>query len=206
MKKNNLPSKDRKAQILSAARTLFAKKGFAGTSLDDIAEKTGVSRPRIIQLFGSKVKIFEAIAKEAYNAHPMDKDMAEPIRKKDDFGIFKAFAKHVFSNTRTKENRENLIILTSSRLKNDRFYQIHFEKKDLLMMSRIEGYIKERFEDGIFTGVDYKTITFAYQAMVTNLAIYKNVKKQLEHISIDELSSSCARIFLNGILKTPVKQ
>jgi AcrR family transcriptional regulator len=47
MKPSKLAAKDRKAQILAAARSLFAKEGYAEVTLDDIARKVGVSRPRI---------------------------------------------------------------------------------------------------------------------------------------------------------------
>ena len=65
MKKNNgkrLPSQKRKVQVLNAARSLFAEQGYNKTTLDEIALQVGISRPRVIQLFGSKLKIYETIA------------------------------------------------------------------------------------------------------------------------------------------------
>jgi AcrR family transcriptional regulator len=47
-------SEKRKRQILGAARHLFAKRGYDKTTLDDIARRVGISRPRVVQLFGSK--------------------------------------------------------------------------------------------------------------------------------------------------------
>ena len=101
-----LSSQDRKAQILKAARTLFAKKGYAETTLDDIAKRVGISWPRVVQLFGSKQGIYEDIAEKAYRSHPMDMDLAEPIRNRDDFGVFRAFANHILYHTTKREERE----------------------------------------------------------------------------------------------------
>jgi AcrR family transcriptional regulator len=200
--KNRLSAEDRKRQIISVARTLFAKKGYNGTALDEIAAKAKISRTRILQLFKSKLKIYEAIAATAYTSHPMDQDLAEYINQKDDYGVFKAFAEHVFFHTQKREDRENLKILVAARLREDKFHRVHFHKQDTLMMSRLEAYVQKRIQDGAFKPIDYRTIIFAYQAMITNLGIYKNVMKNMEFVTIEQLSNDCAQIFLSGISTT----
>jgi AcrR family transcriptional regulator len=200
--KRKLSSEDRKAQVLSVARTLFARKGYAETTLDDIARRVGVSRPRIIQLFGSKQGVYEMIAETAYSSHPMDKDLAGPIQKNDDLAVFEAFAFHVLYYTQKQEERENLKILMHARLKEDRFHRIHFHKKDSLMISRLEDYVERRIREGAFVDINPQTVIYAYQAMVSNLAIYKNVMKKMDFVSIEELSRDCARIFLKGLVRS----
>ena len=49
------------SDILRVAITLFAKYGFAGTSIRDIAEALGVHPPSIFHHFGTKAKILEAL-------------------------------------------------------------------------------------------------------------------------------------------------
>ncbi|MBE9570138.1 MAG: TetR/AcrR family transcriptional regulator [Proteobacteria bacterium] len=200
IKQKKLSSEDRKTQILNAARSLFAKKGYNKTTLDDIANHMCISRPRVIQLFGSKRGIYEAIAKIAYQAHPMDKDLAEPIQEKNDFVVFKAFASHILHHTAKREDREMFKILMYARLKEDHFHRVHFHKKDTLMISRLSDYVRERIQEGAFKEMDHRTIIYAYQDMISNLAIYKNVLKEMEFVNIDELSRDCARIFLEGIV------
>lgn len=46
--------------------------------------------------------------------------------------------------------------------------------------------------------MDYRTIIYAYQAMISNLVIYKNILNEMEFVSIEQLSRDCARIFLEG--------
>lgn len=199
MKSSKLPAKDRKAQILTAARSLFAKEGYAEVTLDDIARKVGVSRPRIIQLFGSKRNIYETIAESAYNSHPMDRDLAGPMSQNDDFGVFEAFAAHILEHTTNREDREIFKILMYARLKEDRFHHVHFHRKDMLMISRLADYVAERIKDGAFRDMDPRTIIFCYQAMISNLAIYKNVMKKMDFVSVQDLSRECARIFIEGV-------
>lgn len=194
-----LSSADRRKQVLAVARSLFAKKGYAETTLDDIARMAGISRPRVIQLFGAKQRIYEAIAETAYRDHPIDQDLAQPIRHKDDFAVFKGFAFHILHHTRKPAEREIFKILMNARLKEDTFHRIHFHHQDTLMISRLEEYVRSRIEDGAFSDIDPRIVIFAYQAMVSNLAIYKNVMHRMTFVGIEDLSRDCALIFLQGI-------
>jgi len=203
MSKTKLSAEERRSQILAAARTLFAQKGFAEVSLDEIAKRVGVSRPRVIQLFGSKQNIYDAIVEAAYAAHPMDQDLADPIARKDDIAVFEGFARHILKHTEDREDREIVKILMYARLREDSFHRTHFHKKDTLMISRLTDYVGERIRDGGFREIDPRTLIYCYQAMVSNLAIYKNVLGQMDFVTVQALSRECARIFLEGIKQTP---
>jgi len=200
LKPKRLSSEDRRAHVLEAARSLFAKQGFSATTLDEIAARIGLSRPRVIQLFGSKKDIYQNIAETAYRTHPLDKDLAEPILRGDDFGVFYTFAHHILRHTANRKDREIFKILMVARLREDNFHRVHFHKQDTLMISRLTDYISSRVKQGVFKKIDPRTIIFAYQAMISNLAVYKNVMKKMDFLSIEELSRDCACIFLEGII------
>jgi AcrR family transcriptional regulator len=51
---------ERRASVLSAAVTEFAKSGYAGTSTDAIAARAGISQPYLFRLFGTKKDLFIA--------------------------------------------------------------------------------------------------------------------------------------------------
>lgn len=53
-----LPAAARRTQIIEAAEVEFARNGLAGGRLDAIAERAGISHPRIVQMFGTKKKLF----------------------------------------------------------------------------------------------------------------------------------------------------
>ena len=54
-------SDERKAQILNAAESVFTKKGFDEARMDDIAEKTGLSKGTLYLYFKSKDDLIIAI-------------------------------------------------------------------------------------------------------------------------------------------------
>lgn len=55
---------EKQLQIISTAEKLFARKGFDGTSVRDIAEEAGVNIAMISYYFGSKEKLMQALFKE----------------------------------------------------------------------------------------------------------------------------------------------
>jgi TetR/AcrR family transcriptional regulator, mexJK operon transcriptional repressor len=50
--------------VLDAARTLFLQKGFAGTTVDEIAELAGRTKPTVYNNFGDKEALFVQIVEE----------------------------------------------------------------------------------------------------------------------------------------------
>ncbi|MGW4207287.1 TetR/AcrR family transcriptional regulator [Lentzea sp. NPDC004789] len=84
-----LPAAARRAVILDAAALEFARNGLAGGRLDAIAERAGISHPRIVQMFGSKKKLFLEVVEVAYtkieaafeSAQPTLPDLGEAYRR-----------------------------------------------------------------------------------------------------------------------------
>ncbi|WP_031465579.1 TetR/AcrR family transcriptional regulator [Sciscionella sediminilitoris] len=49
-----MPRAERERQMLTVAEEIFAARGFVATSMDEIAERVGVSKPMLYEYFGSK--------------------------------------------------------------------------------------------------------------------------------------------------------
>jgi AcrR family transcriptional regulator len=52
---------ERREQLLDIGRTVFAEKGFEGTSVEEIAAKAGVSKPVVYEHFGGKEGLYAVI-------------------------------------------------------------------------------------------------------------------------------------------------
>lgn len=64
-----LNGKDVRERLLIAAVQLFARKGYAGTSVREIVEAAGVTKPVLYYYFRNKEGIFHAMMQEAIAAH-----------------------------------------------------------------------------------------------------------------------------------------
>jgi AcrR family transcriptional regulator len=51
----------RRAQLLVAARDVFADQGYHAAAMDDIAERAGVSKPVLYQHFPGKLELYQAL-------------------------------------------------------------------------------------------------------------------------------------------------
>src|SRR6185312_6158820 len=59
-----LPAPARREQILDVAVQVFARNGFHGTSMNDIADAAGVTKPVLYQHFDSKQALYLALVEE----------------------------------------------------------------------------------------------------------------------------------------------
>ena len=58
----------RAAEILEAALSCFAEKGFAGTRMEDIAERARITKGTIYLYFESKEEVFKSLARQSIGA------------------------------------------------------------------------------------------------------------------------------------------
>jgi AcrR family transcriptional regulator len=56
-----LPRRERRAQLLDAAREVFVASGYHAAAMDDIAEAAGVSKPVLYQHFPGKLELYLAL-------------------------------------------------------------------------------------------------------------------------------------------------
>ncbi|MFI6350584.1 TetR/AcrR family transcriptional regulator [Streptomyces sp. NPDC050560] len=60
-RRTRLTAAERRGQLLEIGRTLFAAKGFEGTSVEEIAARAGVSKPLVYEHFGGKDGLYAAV-------------------------------------------------------------------------------------------------------------------------------------------------
>jgi AcrR family transcriptional regulator len=56
-----MSANERREQLLDIGRSLFAAKGFDGTSVEEIADKAGVSKPVVYEHFGGKEGLYAVV-------------------------------------------------------------------------------------------------------------------------------------------------
>jgi len=56
-----MPRQERRAQLLAAAAAAFARGGFSGTSMDDVAAEAGITRLIVYRHFDSKEQLYRQV-------------------------------------------------------------------------------------------------------------------------------------------------
>ena len=59
--KRRLPASERRAQLIDAGRTVFAKRGYEATSMEEIADRAKVSKPIVYEHFGGKEGLYAVL-------------------------------------------------------------------------------------------------------------------------------------------------
>ena len=162
---------ERRKQILETARGLCAEKGFSGTTLDDIAEGAGISRALVIQHFGSKEGVYEALSELASRAHPLEDDteVKRRIREKDDFGVLRGCAEHVFEHNLRDAERSNLRLTVFSMLENPELFERYTEARNGAW-DGVVSYIEARQAEGVFRPVDAQRLVEGFRSLVVHWA------------------------------------
>ncbi|MBA3264137.1 MAG: TetR/AcrR family transcriptional regulator [Thermoleophilaceae bacterium] len=77
-----VPRPLRERQLLELAEALFAERGYAGASMDELARRAGVTKPVVYELFGSKDGLFEACVDRSIQG--LAADIAAAVRAEAD--------------------------------------------------------------------------------------------------------------------------
>lgn len=81
------PPTDRRDAILAAAKEAFSRYGYRRTSMEDVADLAGVSRPLLYTHFKNKADLFLQLAKDLYERVIADVDQAWPKSKPFEQGL-----------------------------------------------------------------------------------------------------------------------
>ena len=85
-----------KEAILNAGRRLFGERGFAVTTMDDIAEQAGVAKGAVYHHFATKEAVFEAVFDQVSSALVQEVDRAARTEK-DVLAAMVAGTQHYFA-------------------------------------------------------------------------------------------------------------
>jgi AcrR family transcriptional regulator len=96
------PGRERRARIIDSATELFAERGFASTSLSDIASHVGASKSTLLHHFGSKDALLTAVLTR--------RDERVRERMRESLGP-RAFLRAVVAGARSDSARPGLIEL-----------------------------------------------------------------------------------------------
>jgi AcrR family transcriptional regulator len=81
-KHGRVPRAVRERQLVELAEALFAERGYAGASMDELCRRAGVTKPVVYELFGSKDGLYRRCLERS--ADQLARTVAEAVAAEDD--------------------------------------------------------------------------------------------------------------------------
>src|SRR4051812_47309901 len=198
---------EKQEQIMDAAERLFADKGFAGTSVRDIAEAAGVNLAMISYYFGSKEKLMEAMFRHrgqhlAFQLQNIlknpDLSSIQKVEKLIDDYVERIFKKQCFHKVMIREQMANsnaAIIEQISRMKQTNLALI----KQLIGEGQKKGDFKKNIDIPFLT----MTLVGTTSQLVMAQHYYKK-EMSLESLSDEDFEKHMKKklcIYLKNVFK-----
>ncbi len=96
-------------KLIDIAESLFAEKGFYGTSIRDLAEGIGIAKSSLLHHFPTKEKLYGAVLKKLADEMTHEVQGIREAFSDEKEQIF-AFVQLLCNNSEKKPNRENIIL------------------------------------------------------------------------------------------------
>ena len=193
-----LSADERRASIIEAAKSLFAKKGFHGVSIDEIVKEVGVSPAILYRHFNSKEELYAAVLHEFSCTRESYVDTVVA----DDIGFEQVLRgmTHVFINS-IINNPDLLKMELHSQLEGSEASREFFLNRWKSFTDYIEYNLSELQAQGKIEKLNARTAALMYQGMIREVLLQNCLQPtdHFEDMSIDGLVDELIDLFLKII-------
>ena len=199
MKKTTIEK--RRKEIFEAALNVFSEKGFDKTTLDEVADKVGISKPAIYLYFNSKEDLFFSMIYD--RVKDIEYELNEII-KMEDHAIKKIEALIVFKIKFYKKNLRFFKILHNMEfeiinLKSATKLKKKFLKRYKDYINKISNLMQQCIDDGYLKNEDKYFYTFSLLGLI-NQNILRFIIFDNNDL-LEDLSKKIYNQFLKGAKK-----
>ncbi len=189
---------ERRASILAVAKILFADCGYHGVSVDQIAQRLGVSPAVLYQHFASKEALYEAVLNEI--ACRRESYVEAALAGDDDFAGVLLRMTRVYVDS-VVEDPDYLKIEMQALLEDARLAQQFFDARWKSFTDFIEVSMREQTTGINFSQVNPRIASLMFQGMLREALYAKCIyqAEQYRDLSAQDLVEQLIRLFLNAI-------
>mgnify|MGYP003336465120 CR=1 FL=1 len=201
---NRASARERQASIILTAASLFAAKGFSGTTTKEIAKTAGVSEALLFKYFPTKRALYAAILAEKGQYSELRGTVEEAAKKQDDERLFTALASY---RIRKGADPTLLRLLLYSALEGHEMSDMFFKQQYSVFYDLLAGYIRQRIADGAFRPVDPLLAARAFFGVIVHHRLLHDIFGLPMHRTHEETVREYVALFLGGLragtLQTP---
>lgn len=196
----------KKREILRAALVLFGENGYAGTTMEQIAQSVGFSKAALYQYFRSKEELFSEMLRTS-RLNVTAKDIKGRTGGKDWEEVIIDIAR---SYLETHHEPERTAFLRSVIQDSNKFPDIgclYYKRGFSQAAADIAFFLKKVQKKGKIKNVNLKlAATILLGALLSYVILYRVIKGIEAEFSEEEMVSLCAEIFINGLKASPAKK
>jgi AcrR family transcriptional regulator len=181
-----MKSDERRRQILDISKTLFAEKGFNGTTTKEIATRAKVNEALIFRHFAGKDALYEAVItdkSDEFSASDHGLELSAAAERNDDEKVFETAARIVL--TRYQSKKDILRILIFGILENRPLITEKFESEIFPIRRFLAEYIKKRQSEGVFFTENAELVVFGFVGMVTHHTMLGELVSEQKKVASD---------------------
>ena len=195
-----LPARDRRLQIMEAAKELFARQGFEGTTTRQIAGSARVNEAIIFRHFPSKEDLYWAVIDRECEIAGWQPALRRQLGSgASDREIFAGIAKDILVR-RAKDSSLSRLLLFSA-LENQQRSQRFFHTYVVEYYETIAKFICKRIEDGVFRAVNPLLAARGFVGMIVYHSLIQEIygAKRYQDFDVAEVSQTLTDIWLGGM-------
>lgn len=193
-------ARDRRLQIMTAAKELFARQGFEGTTTREIAQRARVNEAIIFRHFSSKEDLYWAIIDDQCEVGGWQQTLRRHLSSgADDREVFAAIAEEILIRRSNDADLSRLLLFSAleNQQRSQRFFQTHVATYYEL----IAGYISKRIEQGAFRAVNSLLAARGFVGMIVYHSLIQEIYggKRYQDFNVKEVSETLTDIWLRGM-------
>ena len=190
--------RERQASIIIAAASLFAQKGFNGTTTRAIARTAGISEALLFKYFPTKRALYAAIIAAKSQLSQLMASIEEAADKRDDVRVFTLIAGF---RIHRGSDPSLLRLLLFSALEGHELSDMFFRNRHRVFYEFLAGYIARRTRDGVFRKVDPLLAAQSFIGMIVYHRLLHDIFGVPAHCSPEEAVAGYVDVFLEGLRK-----
>jgi len=194
-------AQERRAGIIAAAASLFAQRGFNGTTTREIARVAGISEALLFRHFPTKRALYAAILAEKVNLSQLMATIEEAAAKRDDVRVFTLIAS--FRIHRGGADPTLLRLLLFSALEGHELSDMFFRNRHRVFYDYLAGYIARRTREGVFRRVDPLLAAQSFIGMILYHRLLHEIFRVPVHCSPEDAVAGYVGVFLEGLRSRP---
>lgn len=198
-----MTGKARREQLIKVAISLFARKGFTGTTTKEIAHAARVNEAMIFRHFATKDDLYRAILDYKANEVCVG-DWVEELHafaaQTDDEGLFRAVAMKKLTMHKRDKNNEFMRLMHYSALEGHELTRLFLERQARPMQKFLQSYIEERQRAGAFRQINSRVAVNMFIGALNHHAMTRAFLPSWNTgLSDERLVENLIALFLGGL-------